>query len=53
MRWVLQGVGKVVERSDQPGWVVVFPDLEHEVATLFLREMAACDCARLTIRSYA
>jgi integrase/recombinase XerC len=53
MQLVLQGLGKVIERSDQPGWAVVFPDLEHEVATLFLRDMAACDCARLTIRSYA
>ncbi len=53
MQRVLQGLGRVVERSDQPGWAVIFPDLEHEVATLFLRDLAACDCTRLTIRSYA
>jgi site-specific recombinase XerD len=34
-------------------WRVVFPDVEHEAACGFLRELAAWDCSPATLRSYA
>jgi hypothetical protein len=32
---------------------VIFPDVENEAATSYLRDLAASDCSPSTLRSYA
>ena len=34
-------------------WRVIFPDVEHEAASSYLRELAVSDCSPATVRSYA
>ncbi|WP_445187272.1 site-specific integrase [Pseudonocardia sp. Cha107L01] len=34
-------------------WRVIFPDVENEAATSYLRDLAASDCSPSTLRSYA
>src|SRR3954447_27050616 len=46
-------VGRVQQHDAGLGWRVVFPDVEHVAASSYLRELAASDCSRATIRSYA
>lgn len=46
-------LGRVVESSSGLRYRVVFPDIEHEAASLFLRDLAASDCRPSTLRSYA
>lgn len=46
-------LGRVVEASAGLPYRVVFPDVEHEPASLFLRDLAASDCQPSTLRSYA
>ena len=41
------------QRDSGLPWRVVFPDLEHQAASSYLRELAASDCSPATIRSYA
>jgi site-specific recombinase XerD len=47
------GIGRVDQHDAGLRWRVVFPDLEHEAASSFLRELAASDCSPATVRSYA
>lgn len=50
---VLPTFGSVKEVADSPRWVVLFPDGQvHEPARAWLRDLAACDCSPLTLRSY-
>jgi integrase/recombinase XerC len=46
-------IGRVDQHDVGLRWRVVFPDLEHEAASSFLRELAASDCSPATVRSYA
>lgn len=46
-------LGAVVEQDRSPRWLVVFPDRVHEPVAMWLRDLAACDCSPLTLRSYA
>jgi hypothetical protein len=45
--------GRVVEFESGLRWRVLFPELEHEAASGYLRELAASDCSTATLRSYA
>lgn len=45
-------LGRVATGCGVP-FTVVFPDTEHEAASLFLRDLAASDCSATTLRSYA
>jgi hypothetical protein len=45
--------GRVVEFESGLRWRVLFPDLEPEAASGYLRELAASDCSPATLRSYA
>jgi site-specific recombinase XerD len=45
--------GRVVEFESGLRWRVLFPELEHEAASGYLRELAASDCSPATLRSYA
>jgi integrase len=53
LRGVLPVVGRVEAVDRSPWWAVVFPDEVHEPCREWLRDLAACDCSALTIRSYA
>ncbi len=44
--------GRVVEFESGLRWRVSFPELEHEGASGYLRELAATDCSPATLRSY-
>src|SRR5690242_11133951 len=46
-------VGRVEEQTSGLRWRVVHPDVEHEAASSYLRELAASDCSSATVRSYA
>lgn len=46
-------LGRVVKFPEGLPYRVVFPDSEHEVASSFLRDLAASDCSPATVRSYA
>jgi hypothetical protein len=45
--------GRVSEFESGLQWRVLFPELEHEAASEYLRELAASDCSPSTLRSYA
>jgi site-specific recombinase XerD len=46
-------VGRVEQQDSGLRWRVLFPELEHQAASSYLRELAASDCSPATIRSYA
>jgi site-specific recombinase XerD len=46
-------VGRVERSSGASSWVVIFPDAPHHAVNLYLRDLSACDCSPLTMRSYA
>ena len=46
-------VGSVRCSSTGLTWRVIFPDVEHDAASSYLRELAASDCSPSTPRSYA
>lgn len=46
-------VGRVVECESGLPFRVLFPDLEHAAASLYLRDLCASDCSPATVRSYA
>ena len=46
-------VGRVVECASGLPFQVVFPDVEHAAASLYLRDLFASDCSPATLRSYA
>jgi len=48
----MTGRGRVVECSTGLRWRVVFPDVEHDAACGYLRDLAASDCSPATLRSY-
>lgn len=50
---LLPVIGRVEAVGRSPWWVVVFPDEVHEPCREWLRDLAACDCSVLTMRSYA
>ena len=45
--------GRVEEHRNVQRWRVVFPDVEHEEVSSYLRELAVSDCSSATLRSYA
>jgi hypothetical protein len=45
--------GRLVEFESGLRWRVLFPELEHEAASGYLRELAATDSSPSTLRSYA
>jgi hypothetical protein len=49
---VLPRVGAVVSASESPWWLVRFPAVVHEPSRAWLRDLAACDVSRRTLRSY-
>lgn len=46
-------LGRVTEFESGLRWRVLFPEVEHAAASLYLRELAASDCSPGTLRSYA
>jgi len=46
-------LGRVAEFGSGLRWRVLFPAVEHEAASGYLRGLAASDCADSTLRSYA
>lgn len=46
-------VGRVLECDSGLPYRVVFPEMEHQAASLYLRDLAASDCSPTTLRSYA
>jgi integrase len=48
----LPQVGAVVPASEPPWWLVRFPAVVHEPSRAWLRDLAACDVSRGTLRSY-
>ncbi|GAA5025422.1 site-specific integrase [Actinopolymorpha pittospori] len=48
----LSELGRVVEVESGLRWRVLFPEVEHQVASLYLRDLAASDCSPATLRSY-
>jgi hypothetical protein len=45
-------LGRVVEFETGLRWRVLFPDVEHEAASSYLRDLAASDSRPSTLRSY-
>lgn len=45
-------LGRVVQFETGLRWRVLFPDIEHEDASGYLRDLAASDCSPGTLRSY-
>lgn len=45
-------LGRVVQFETGLRWRVLFPDVEHEAASGYLRDLAASDCSSGTLRSY-
>ena len=49
---VLPRLGAVVPAPESPWWLVRFPVAVHEPSRTWLRDLAACDVSRGTLRSY-
>lgn len=50
---MFSALGRVVHQDAGINYRVDFPDMEHEAASLYLRDLAASDCSPATLRSYA
>lgn len=46
-------LGRVTKHDAGLPYRVEFPDIEHEAASLFLRDLSASDCSVTTLRSYS